>query len=166
MISSKMKAVLLNVGVVIISFIVSWFILAGVAYVGDKYQIPLLNSWAMMHVSIFFLFPVVAIIVFVSVRKSFNLFYPKQVVLGSKISQTTSNQAIISFIFSCFGFVPFLSLVGIILGHRALKEIKTSPNIHGSGFAVMGLVFGYLWLIWSIYIACLTLGVLVLKLGK
>ena len=70
-----MKKVLLNVGIVIISLIISWFILAGIAYIGDKYQIPFLNSWSMTHVTIFFLFPVVAVILFVFIRKIFNLFF-------------------------------------------------------------------------------------------
>jgi hypothetical protein len=162
-----MKAILLNVGIVIISFIVSWFALAGIAYVGDKYQIPFLNSWSMMHLSIFFLFPVVTFVAFVSIRKIFNIFYQKNVIAEGKISHTTSKQAILSFIFSCLGFVPFLSLAGIIFGHRALKEIKTSSNIRGSGFAVTGLVFGYLWLIWSFYFSYLMLSLLfAIKTGE
>src|SRR4030066_1496860 len=83
-ISSQMKKVLLNVGIVIISLIISWFILAGIAYIGDKYQIPFLNSWSMTHVTIFFLFPVVAVILFVFIRKIFNLFFLSKSLLKVK----------------------------------------------------------------------------------
>jgi len=86
-----MKVILLNLSVVIISLMVSWYILVGLSCIGDKYQIPYLNSWSMMHVTIFFLFPVVAVIVFVSIRKVFNLIFLKQKALGDKVVCTTSS---------------------------------------------------------------------------
>jgi hypothetical protein len=151
--SLKTKEFLPNIGITIISFTISFFILMGLTNIGDKYSIPFLTSWSMFHVTIFFLFPVMAVVVFIAVRKAFDLFFLGKMLQG-KIEYRTSRKAMISFILSCLGFIPFLSLPGVIYGHRALKEIRSSANIRGSGLAITGLVFGYFWLLWSICFIC------------
>ncbi len=71
--------------------------------------------------------------------------YPPQYVPGMN---PTNSLAIASFVCSIAGiFVTGLGLVGIILGHIALGQIKRSNGYErGHGFAVAGLIIGYVWL--------------------
>ncbi|MCK9162027.1 MAG: DUF4190 domain-containing protein [Arcobacter butzleri] len=58
--------------------------------------------------------------------------------------------AIMSFIFSLIGFFSFglASIVGIVLGHIATNKIKTNPEQYGGyGFAIVGLILGYMVII-------------------
>lgn len=60
----------------------------------------------------------------------------------------TSSLAIISLVSGLMGWTlaPFLgSIVAIITGHMARSEIRQQPDqIDGDGFAIAGLVMGYL----------------------
>jgi hypothetical protein len=147
----NMKGPLLNVGLVIISFIAAFFIINGLTIIGDKYRISFINSREMVHFTIFFLFPAVAVLVFVSIRKVYTMLFLKQEYHGN-LDYKISRNAIASFTLIFFGFIPLLSVGGIMCGHRALKEINSSSNIRGFALAVMGLVFNYLWFLYSIYV--------------
>ena len=61
----------------------------------------------------------------------------------------TSGLAIVSLIAGIPGFVcaPVLGLTAVILGHIARSQIRKDPTLKGSGLALTGLVFGYLWLV-------------------
>jgi Domain of unknown function (DUF4190) len=52
---------------------------------------------------------------------------------------------------SCFPFIGALcGILGIILGWRALKQIKANPSLSGAGRAWFGIVFGCIGiLIWT-----------------
>ncbi len=71
--------------------------------------------------------------------------YPEQYVPGMN---PTNPLAIASFVCSLVGvFVSGLGIVGIILGHIALGQIKRSNGYEqGRGFALAGLIIGYIWL--------------------
>ncbi len=71
--------------------------------------------------------------------------YPQQYVPGMN---PTNPLAIASFICSLAGiFVTGLGIIGIILGHIALGQIKRSNGYEqGRGFALAGLIIGYVWL--------------------
>jgi len=64
------------------------------------------------------------------------------------IPRQTSTLAIISLVAGILGWtvVPFLgSIVAVICGHMARKEISLAPErLEGDGLAVAGLVLGYL----------------------
>lgn len=52
------------------------------------------------------------------------------------------------------GFAPLVSILAVPLGHLALSNIRKSAGRLGGGqFAVAGLVFGYLGLVWTFLIA-------------
>ena len=60
----------------------------------------------------------------------------------------TSTLAVVSLVFGILGWtlLPFLgSLVAVVCGHMARKEIRLAPDrLEGDGLAVAGLVLGYL----------------------
>ncbi len=58
----------------------------------------------------------------------------------------SSSLAIISLVTGILGWtlLPFLgSLVAIITGHMARKEIRQNPTLGGDGMAVAGLIMGW-----------------------
>lgn len=70
----------------------------------------------------------------------------KPIASGSSASPRTSGFAIASIICSSFSlWCGFLSAIpGIICGHKATAQIKRDPSLDGKGFAIAGLVIGYL----------------------
>lgn len=69
------------------------------------------------------------------------------------ITQTAANQtdglAIASLILSLLTFLigPLGFIPGIICGHISRARIKKNPALSGDGFALAGIVIGYLFLI-------------------
>jgi hypothetical protein len=65
------------------------------------------------------------------------------------MSPPTSPLAIVSLVASILGLIGILpligSVVGVVLGHIALNQIKARPNaVGGSGLAKAGLIIGYI----------------------
>lgn len=59
----------------------------------------------------------------------------------------SSTLALISLIAGILGWTlaPFLgSVVAVITGHMARKEIRLNPALEGSGFATAGLILGWI----------------------
>lgn len=58
---------------------------------------------------------------------------------------STNTMAVISMISSIVGWFSFgvLCIVGVVLGHMSLKQMKTSGE-GGRGMAITGLVVGYI----------------------
>jgi hypothetical protein len=63
------------------------------------------------------------------------------------------------------GYASTMSIVAVICGHMALNRIKRDPNTYnGKGFAISGLVLGYIGLILAIITGVLT-GIVKYELG-
>jgi hypothetical protein len=74
--------------------------------------------------------------------------------------EKTSGLAIASLICGITGlFCALLSVAAIICGHMSRSEIKKNPALKGSGFALAGLILGYIWL--PIYVMVVALSVLI-----
>ena len=61
----------------------------------------------------------------------------------------SSTLALVSLIAGILGWTlaPFIgSLVAVITGHMARKEIRLNPALEGSGFATAGLILGWVGL--------------------
>lgn len=59
----------------------------------------------------------------------------------------TSAKAIVSLVCGLLFFVPFAFIAAIVFGHLAWSEIRRSAGrLKGEGFAIAGLVLGYLWI--------------------
>ena len=77
--------------------------------------------------------------------------------MENKIQNKNSDQlnhkkkglAIASLIFAIIGgYISTVSILAVICGHIALNKIKKEPNSYtGKGFAISGLVLGYLGII-------------------
>ena len=61
----------------------------------------------------------------------------------------TSGLAIASLATGILGFIcdPFLAITAVVLGHIARSQIRKDPSLKGSGMALTGLIFGYLWIV-------------------
>jgi hypothetical protein len=76
----------------------------------------------------------------------------------------TSGLAIASMVCGIVGlFCGLLSIAAIVLGHLSRAEIKKNPSLQGSGFALTGLILGYVWL--PIYI-CIFVFYFLVALGQ
>jgi len=63
------------------------------------------------------------------------------------------------------GIFSTASIIAIICGHIALHKMKKDPNIYtGRGFAIAGLILGYLGLVLAITLGIMR-GILKTKLG-
>jgi hypothetical protein len=162
----KTKEVIVNVGIFITSLIVSFLMTGKLITVGAKYNLTSLNprSWAW---NLILFVPIVTSIIFLVIRIiSIPLFLNTK---GMEFTEKSSElfQAIFSLIFSWLGFIPLFSIVGVYLGHNAFKKIKISSNSCGSSFAILGLVFGYLWIaIYVFFILSVLLGIIISELTR
>ena len=76
-------------------------------------------------------------------------------------SGETSGKAIASLVLGIGGFVIFpfvLSILAIVFGHQAKREIAERPGLGGAGLATAGIVLGW------IGVALVALGVLLIAL--
>ncbi len=122
------------------------------AATADELRLPFIHSWALMHGSIFFVFPVYFLLSHVALRPVARRLQggPHQ---ASVPTQHISLLAISSLLLSGSGFlIPFVgSVLGIATGHIARRRCRANAELSGSGFAVAGLVLGYLGLAYSFY---------------
>ncbi len=76
----------------------------------------------------------------------------------------TAKYAVPALICGCLSLVCsiFTSIAAIILGHKALSEIKRNPGMQGHGMALAGLIIGYVMTAFSIlYFAIVGISVLI-----
>jgi len=61
-----------------------------------------------------------------------------------------SGKAVASLVFGLASFIPLISILAVVFGHLALSNIrKSAGRLRGGQFAVTGLVFGYLGILWT-----------------
>jgi len=123
------------------------------ATAADTYHLPFIHGWALMHGAIFVVFPayfVVSYLLIWPLAKHLRSYSPETPAPDKRISVW----AILSFLLSGVGFlIPFVgSALGVAAGHIARRRIKANAQLGGSGFALAGLILGYLGLAYSIYL--------------
>ena len=129
----------------------------GFLYLGvlaaDTFNLPFIHGWALMHGTIFVVFPVYFALSFLLLRPVVRRFQRSET-HTSLSSDRISILAIASLLLSGAGFlVPIIgSVLGVLAGHIARRRCKKDPQLTGSGFALAGLVLGYLGLAYSIYV--------------
>lgn len=64
-------------------------------------------------------------------------------------SSSTNTLALLSMIFGILFFIPFASLVAVILGFIGLNQIKRT-NEEGRGMAIAGIALGFFWILVTI----------------
>ena len=60
------------------------------------------------------------------------------------MAQKYSSLAIAAFIFSLIFFIPSFSIIGIIAGIGAVRQITKNKNLKGRGFAISAIIIGLL----------------------
>lgn len=82
-------------------------------------------------------------------------------------NQITSSMAVASFVLGLFsifvGWVPFIgqvpSVLAIVFGFVALKNIKKSENVGGKTMAIWGICLGGFWIILGMILILAGVGV-------
>jgi len=120
------------------------------AAAADAYDLPFIHSWALAHGSIFVVFPayfVLSYFFLLPVARRLQSVEPVPV-------HRVPVLAIVSLLLSGSEvFIPFVgSVLGITTGHLALRRYKNNQQVTGVGIALVGLVLGYLLLVYSIYV--------------
>jgi xanthosine utilization system XapX-like protein len=79
------------------------------------------------------------------------------------ITQETSNLAIWALVCGCLSLLLgiFTSIPAIILGHKALSEIKKNPAIQGRSMAKAGMILGYIFTALMVLIPIVAIVVLI-----
>ena len=123
------------------------------AKAADVFEWPFIHGWALLHGSIFVVFPFYFLVSYMALRP-----FAQRLRYGPGSSpesdQRLSVLAVSSLLFSGTGFlIPLVgSVLGIGTGHWSRYRCRCDSRLWGSGFAVAGLVLGYLGLAYSIYI--------------
>jgi len=127
-------------------------VLVGAA-AADAYRLPFIHGWALMHGSIFVVFPVCFALSYFLLRPLARRLHGVDPHTSVPV-QRVSVLAVLSLLLSGGGFlIPFVgSVLGIATGHLARHRCKNDSQLTGSGFALAGLVLGYLGLAYAIYV--------------
>lgn len=136
---------------VILATALTIVLIIGGAKAGDIYQLPIIHGWALMHGTIFVMFPLYFLLSFLVIRPIVSPFYERYA-QGAQSMGNLSHLAIWSFLLSSIGFlIPVLgSVAGVVFGHLARRRIRLQPQLSGSGIALTGLVLGYLGIAFSL----------------
>ena len=129
-------------------------LLIGSAIMGNLYKLPLINSWALIHGTVFLIFPLLVLLSFLLFRPIANRIRTQEVTTVTSVKKRASLLAVLSILSPIIGFgIPFLGpAIGIVSGHVARSRCKSNANIYGSEIAFFGLVFGYIGLTYTIYV--------------
>jgi len=137
-----------GVAAALLSFFLLW--------VGDKaadlYQLPFIHGWALMHGAILVVFPVYFVVAYL-VLLPFVRRIERTGGTGSTNEQRLSGLAVTSLLVSGAGFfLPFIgSGLGLLTGHVARRHCRNNPKLGGAGFALAGLILGYIGLLMWAY---------------
>lgn len=85
---------------------------------------------------------------------------------GNQLNVKKKGLAVASLIFAIIGgYASTVSIVAVVCGHLALHKIKKDPNFYtGKGFAISGLILGYLGLAIGLFLGIMR-GAIKSKLG-
>jgi uncharacterized membrane protein len=149
-----MKKMTWNILNLILSIVLAAICIGITGNIFDKYQQAYLNTWALMHGTIFVVFPAYVLLFLLALRPIARWLQVQDTLAGSKKQQSTSLLAILSVLLSGTGFlIPVVgSFLGIVSGHIARRRCKNRPEIYGSGIALAGLILGYLSLVYTAYV--------------
>ena len=123
------------------------------AAAADAYRLPFIHGWALMHGSLFVVFPLYFVLSYFLLRPVARHLRRNDLETQAP-TQRVSVLAVLSLLFSGLGFlIPFVgSVLGVAAGHFARHRCKTDAQLTGSGFALAGIVLGYWGLAYSIYV--------------
>lgn len=119
-----------------------------------RFGLPFIHSWALMHGTIFVVFPAYFLLSFFVLQPLVRTLHVRFASPGSVPAQRVSLLAVASLLLSGIGFlIPLVgSIFAIAFGHLARHRCKSRPGLSGSGIAIAGLIMGYLGLTYSVYV--------------
>lgn len=123
------------------------------AIAAEKYHWAFVHSWALIHGTIFVVFPAYFLLSFVFVRWLLRLLHVHESATVDGQPQRISHMAVWSLLLSGTGFlIPIGGCVpAIVLGHLARRRCRTDPHLYGSGIALGGLIMSYAGLAFGFY---------------
>ena len=129
------------------------FLVIGAA-AAERYQLPFIHMWALVHGALFVLFPVYFVVSFLCLRPLAQALHLRYSTSGASQSQRVSQLAVWSLLLSGAGFlIPVVGCIpAIVLGHLGRRSCRKHPDLYGSGIALGGLVVGYAGLVYTLYI--------------
>ena len=135
-------AIILSVGLLVIG-----------AAAAERYQLPFIHGWALMHGTLFVVFPVYFLVSFFSLQPLARRLHLRYSATASQ-TRRVSQLAVWSLLLSGAGFlIPLVgSIPAIVLGHLGRRRCRAQPHLYGSGIALAGLVVGYAGLAYNLYV--------------
>ncbi len=123
------------------------------AVAAERYQLPFIHGWALMHGSLFVVLPFYFLVSFFSLQPLARRLHLRYSTTASQIRRV-SQSAVWSLLLSGAGFViPLVgSILAIVLGHLGRRSCRVHPRLDGSGIALGGLIVGYAGLAYNLYV--------------
>jgi MFS family permease len=133
----------------LLTIVLTW---AG-AVLADIYHLPFIHGWALVHGTIFVMFPLYFVISYYAVRPLIRVFRINESEEQNLEPRRVSMLALSSLLLSGTGFIiPLVgSVIGVVLGHMARGRCRKDPTLSGAGFALAGLVVGYLAIAFAVF---------------
>jgi len=115
------------------------------AAAADTHRLPFIHGWALVHGTIFVVFPAHFVLSYFLLWPFARQFRQRDIQTPQPIRKF-SILGVVSLLLSGSGFlIPFFgSVLGIVVGHVARHRHKKDPQLSGAGFALSGLILGYL----------------------
>jgi hypothetical protein len=88
----------------------------------------------------------------------------QSVIPSASFRPTNEPLAIVSFVLSLLGFAclgPIMFVPGVICGHIALYRLNRNPTSLGKGFAIAGVIIGYIGFVIWVVVMLLYFGLIV-----
>ena len=149
--STNVRETLINIGIVIISLVISFLIISKLLEMVHKNDIIPYGHRSFAGDMLLY-YPIVTLLVFATLRKAIDYTFFNEKKTEGNVSYAILLLALLSFIYSWVGIIPFFSILGILMGNKALKVMKASSNMRGSSLAIIGITFSYLWLLLYVFI--------------
>ena len=129
-------------------------LVAGGAYVAERYRWCCLHGWALMHGMILVVFPTYFALSYLCLRPLTRRLLPTERLKTAHDRPRTCALAVCSLMLSGLGFlVPVVGTIpGLVCGHAARWRFRADPGLRGQGLAIAGLAISYAALLYSIYV--------------
>jgi hypothetical protein len=125
------------------------------AIAADRFDLPLIHSWALAHGAILIVFPIYFLLAYLSLVPVARRIREKYSLNDGDVKRKLSFLALWAFVLAGVGFIllPLVgSVIAIVMGLLARHRIKNRSDLDGAGIAMAAIIMGSIGLAFWIYV--------------